>query len=312
MKRTIAGLVAATLVVPLSGCSTFTGQPDPVVTVKMSDDILASYRIPGVLRAYGRLSGRAQRAYRDEVISVYLQAIDARYYQFRGNLNSEGKATSLGFDSLLTGLVSAAALSPTDASDIATVTTGVLGLRSSVDKNLYFERTLPALLSAMDAERYRIRTSLSQHMNQDTAQFPLAAAFVELQEYQQAGSLNAAIAAVTSDASEDRSEAKDAFEKRIRFACDSEDSVNAAIAPVRNFLRNQSIAAEAEAASGQTTALNRLRAGANAMGIAGAGTMGIPALEAAIDDAMLGGFCKLQEIDGLKTELRRANINFAG
>lgn len=306
--RLLLGLFAAGA--SLTGCATFEGQPAPVITVKMSDEALASYRVPAVLREYGRKSGRAQRAYRDEVISVYIQAIDARYYQFRGNLSSEGKSTNLGFDTLLVGLVGAAALSANDADEIAAITTGALGLRSSVDKNLYFERTLPALLAAMDAERYKVRTAIANHMAQDTAQYPLAAAFVELQEYQQAGSLHAAVAAVTGQASDAREEARRDFEKRVRFTCDSEDAVNTAIDPVSDFLRGLEARALAEKGTGRTTELNRLRLAANAMGIDGVGTMDADALVDAVFDALLGGFCKVEEIDGLKGELRKANINF--
>lgn len=307
-----AAAVLALSAMSLGGCATFSGQPEPVITVQMSDEALADYRVPAILRKYGTLNGRAQRAYRDEVVAVYVQAIDARFYQFRGNLNSEGKATNLGFDSLLVGLVGAAALAPTSAADLAIISTGVLGLRSSVDRNLFFDRTLPALLAAMDAERFRIRTAMAQHMAQDTAQYPLVAALVELQEYQQAGTLNSAIAAITSDAAADREEAKDAFEKRVRFTCNSEDEVNAAVAPVRSFLRQLTITAEEDAASGHTGGINRLRAAVDAMGVSGVGTMDIPALELAIDDAMLGGFCKLDEIEGLKRELGKAPVNFQG
>lgn len=304
-------LLALLAIMPvLQGCATFDGQPRPVITTKMADEALNEYRVPAVLRAYGRKSGRAQRAYRDEVIAVYLQAIDARYYQFRGNLSSESKSTNLGFDTLLIGLVGAAALSASDADEIAAITTGALGLRSSVDKNLYFERTLPALLAAMDAERFKVRTAISNHMAEDTGQYPLAAAFVELQEYQQAGTLHAAVAAVNGQASEAREEARRDFEKRVRFTCDSEDAVNAAIDPVSDFLRDIESKALAERGTGGTTELNRLRRAANAVGIEGAGTMEADALANAIGDALLGGFCKVDEIDGLKGELRKANINF--
>lgn len=294
----------------LSGCASFQGEPQPVISVAMSDKVLSAYQVPAVLKRYGGLSGLAQRAYRDEVISVYTQAIDARYNAFRGNLSSESKGVNLGFDSLLVGLVGAAALSANDADEIGAVTTGVLGLRGSVDKNLYFERTLPALIAAMDAERYKVRTSMVQNQAQDTMRYPLAAALVELQEYQQAGSIVAGIAAVTDQAAQSRDEAKQDYERRVRFACDSADAVNAAIDPVGTFVSDLGAAAAAEEARGGTAALNRLRLAADAFGIGAAGTMSRARLENAIDDALLGGFCTLEEIEALKQRLRAGRVGF--
>lgn len=276
----------------------------------MSDEVLESYRVPGILITYGNLSGKAQRAYRDEVVAVYTQAIDARFYQFGANLGSDSKSAGLGFDSLLVGLVGAAALSSKSANEIAAVTTGVLGLRSSVDKNLFFDRTLPALISAMEAERYKVRTAIAQHIRLDTQAYPLAAALVELQVYQQAGTLLAAVSNLTSQASEAREEAKQDYEQLTAFNCSSEDDVNLAINPVGSFLRKLSAAADAEEDTGGTAELNRMRRVADAFGISGVGTMKREQLDLALDNAMIGGFCSIDEIATLKAKLRNANVNF--
>jgi hypothetical protein len=306
--RTVAVLLVAIAAPSVTGCASFEGQPRPVISVGMSEQVLKEYEVPAILRKYGGLSGRAQRAYRNEVIGVYVQAIDARYDEFTANLSTENKGTNLGFDTLLIGLVGAAALSPTDAADIAAVTTGVIGLRGSIDKNLYYERTLPALVAAMDAERYRVRTSIEGHKADDTSEYPLASALVELQEYQQAGSLLRAISAVTDAAAADRRDAKQDFERLTRFSCESEDAVNVAVDPVGDFLSALYMEAEADAAS--TAALNKLRLTADVFGINGAGTMNVMQLETAIDNALLGGFCTIDEVNELKTRLQGARVGF--
>ena len=309
MDRMPIAALSALAAVSVTGCASFEAQPRPVISVSMTEQVLAEYQVPGILTKYGKLSGRAQRAYRDEVIAVYTQAINARYDEFLGNLSAENKGTNLGFDTLLIGLVGAAALSPTDASDIAALTSGVMGLRGSVDQNLYYERTLPALIAAMDAERYRVLASIEGHKAQDTSDYPLAAALVELQEYQQAGSLIRAISSLTRTAAADADDAKQDLQRMTRFTCSSEDAVNVAVNPIGDFTSALYMEAEAEP-DGRTTSLNKLRRTADAFGISGAGTMTVPQLEDAIDNALLGGFCTIDEINALKARLRTANVGF--
>lgn len=294
----------------LAGCASFNGQPEPVISVAFSDQVLAGYQVPAILKKYDDLQGVERRAYRDEVIAVYSQAIDARYFQFRSNLSAENKSTNLGFDSLLLGLAGAATLSPHGADEIAAVTAGALGLRSSVDKNVYFERTLPALFASMDAERYKVRSSMAQHMAQDTRQYPLAAALVELQQYQQAGTMLTAIAAVNQNAAQAANDAKKEYDRRVKFTCDSADDVNTAIFPVGQFTSNLIVDAENEESQGRTAALDRLRQTADAMGINGAATKNRQQLTDAIDDAMLNSFCTLDEVTALKKKLRESGLGF--
>ena len=71
-----------------------------------------------------------------------------------------------------------------------------------------------------------------------------------------------------------------------------------------------SSAAEAEEDTGGTAELNRMRRVADAFGISGVGTMKREQLDLALDNAMIGGFCSIDEIATLKAKLRNANVNF--
>lgn len=272
-------------------------------------EIPAAYREPMLSTEYGKRTGRAQRAYRDEVIAVYLDAIDNQYEVFTDRLDEEQVTSRLGFDGLLTLLSALAAIYPKDAADLAVMSSSTLAMQRSVDKNLYFERTSAALIAAMDAERLKVRTRIALKQNQDTAAYSLRAAIADLGDYRRAGKLREGVSSLTDRAVEARADAKEAFDRRIVLACDSEESVNVAASRIQDYKRRLFNTAEDEEATGQTTAINRMRAVADIMGVDPGGMSRIK-LEAAIDDAFGGGFCKAEEVDELETRLRGANVGF--
>lgn len=311
MPQSLRVGVILALLLAACGCTSIAGQSRPVISVATADSVLASYQVPAVLEAYQGKHGRAQRLYRDEVIAAYLQAIDARYFVFRGKLGSEARTTQLGFDTVIIGLAGAATLAPKAAGDLAAVSSGVIGLRGSVDRNVYFDRTLPALLATMDAGRLKVRTRVAEGQAKSTGEYPLNVALRDLQDYERAGTLYEAIGSLTNVALESRQHAEAAYEARAKFTCDPDDTVNVAANPIGTFKRQLYAAAEgeAQARTGALTEYNKLATLASAFKINPAGKT-VEQLEAAIDDAFLGGFCSVAEIDVLKANLRTLNVGF--
>lgn len=102
--------LSASLFMPLllAGCASFTGHPNAVITTTAALSVIESYKIPGVFQSYAAAADK--EAYRNEDIAAYLQAIDARYYEFRSDLSSQRKGSDLAFDALLLGLSGGASL----------------------------------------------------------------------------------------------------------------------------------------------------------------------------------------------------------
>jgi hypothetical protein len=200
----------------------------------MADKFLGKYPFDSVWSEYSKRRGDEQRDYRNEVIFVYMQAIDARYNVFRTDLSRERKGSDMAFDGLLLGLGAIGSIWTNAAEEALIGTTSVTGARGVVDRNLYYEQTLTALVSAMEAERFRVGSAVYAKMTRDTGQYPLSAAMIDLQAYELAGTLQSAVSEMTEDAVIDRKDAKAEFDRTFRFACDPKTDLTVQTAKLRN------------------------------------------------------------------------------
>ena len=98
----------------------------------------------------------------------------------------------------------------------ATAATVAGGSREAVDKNLFFERTLPSVIAAMDAERTRVKTAIQQKLDLDENRYPLASAFADIAEYQLAGTLERGTQHVATVTAADTAKAKAELERTIQ------------------------------------------------------------------------------------------------
>lgn len=151
------------------------------------------------------------RAYRNEVVHGRMLALDMQYALFKEAIYREGILSNLSVDILGAAIGAAgAATSSADASRIlSALSGGISGAGTSINKNLYYERTLPALIALMDARRDAIRAEILTGLTLDIVVYPLGRALTDLERYLQAGSIPGAIAAVTSTAGQTKAEAEE-------------------------------------------------------------------------------------------------------
>ena len=287
----------------LSGCATFNGQPEPVVSTATSEAVLKNYPIETVWSEYSKKDGELRRAYRNEVIYAYMQGIDARYYDFRGALGRQRKGGDLAFDGLLLGLGAAGSLWTKAADEILAGTTALVGGRGAIDRNLYFEKTLPALLATMDAERFRIATALQDKLASDTSEYPLGAALLDLQAYQLAGTLDNAASQINDAAASDRKDAKRDFDRSVRYACDPSVELISTTRKIRNAVAPIARAARAERDAGVETARqDALRQIAPFFGASGS----VEDIMGGITLALNQDFCSVEKLKNLGAKLKQA------
>lgn len=190
----------------MAGCASLEGAPRPIIPVSASVKIAANYGIQSAITKFRSAdsavrNGLTPLQYRDLVIAINLSAIDARYQEFRRNLSGEGRGGAIGIDLSIIGLTTAATLIAGSATELSAVAGAFAGGKGSVDKNLYFERTLPAILAAMDTERTKVRSHIVGNMKLTEAEYPLEVAFGDLAAYETAASIDRAIDSITADAS---------------------------------------------------------------------------------------------------------------
>ena len=137
--------------------------------------------------------------YRNKVITVYLAGMDARYSNFVTALSTQNKSSNLGLETLALALSSGATLAgKSTANALSAGSALALGTNSKVNEKLFFERTLPAVITAMNAARYEAKVPLIEGMSKSAEDYPMEMAFGDLSVYERAASFDLAVGRVTA------------------------------------------------------------------------------------------------------------------
>ena len=187
----------------LVGCSSLSGIPERTGSVEDELTALAEYFSPSVISTYDGQSGdAAQKAYRDKVIAARIRAIDLNFNQFAQNISAENKKLNIGTDATVLLLGAAGAVSTVTSTQaiLAATSATVTGVKSSIDKNAYFDATLAALLTQMQANRKKVLVSIYSGMSMEVKSYPLMRALVDLEDYFQAGTIIGAVNEISKEA----------------------------------------------------------------------------------------------------------------
>lgn len=211
--RTMFRSTPVVVLLALGGCASFEGQPR---TVLPSIPIAAPYVPQAALERYhSQTTAQRRAAERDIVIGIYMTAADANFLEFRRRLSEESKGSNFGLGSAFSALTAGATIAgERTANVLAAIASGVSGIQGRLSSEVYFGRTLPALLTAMEADRTSVRTDIVSRMSEEDT-YSLTEAFLDLARYEAAGSLDNAIGTITSEASELRDQEQARFENVV-------------------------------------------------------------------------------------------------
>ena len=205
----------------LVACASFDAHPQPVLAIA---DVTNSngINVQDALTAFHSVSdsarqGLSRRGYRDMIIGTYLMAADLRFNEFRRHLSRQSRGSNFGLDLGILGTAGAASIvnSERSANILAAIAAGLTGTRAAINRDVFFDRTLPALFAAMDGARTEIRTSIMVNMRRSADEYPLSVAFADLANYENAGSLDSAIERITGDAVDRADEAQAEYAEAV-------------------------------------------------------------------------------------------------
>jgi hypothetical protein len=209
---TILFVVALTSV---QGCSSFRGAPkwDPKQTLESTDALYDGY----LRRFFTAVSPPSRVSIRNEYIAVRLAQIDRNYGEYKQDFYSQRVGSAVAFDLATLGLAGTAAAvadvgTKTGASALAALLTGS---KTSIDKNVYFDRTLPAMVSQMDGLRSVARARLFSGMLLPDDRYSLSQADSDLTDYRQVGTLYGAVSAITTQAGQAQVAAEKVMRDRL-------------------------------------------------------------------------------------------------
>lgn len=185
--------------------------------------MLADYHKPDILARYA--AAQDKRAFRDEVIYARIRAIDLRFGQFQQQLSKEGNWANLGLDLAVLAL-SGAGTVVADAGTkgtLAALSGGFTGTRTAIDKTLFFNKTLPVILSQMEAKRLDVLAKLLNNLTLDVDRYPLVAALTDLDKYYEAGTIPGALVSLAAESGQAVNESGEKLETVIEGKFSDDD-----------------------------------------------------------------------------------------
>lgn len=202
-------LLASTL---LPGCASVSAVQTPITVADLGGGVCPTRQ---QLSQAASLTGVALGSFRDIVISECVKAINRNYGQFKLQMHNEATSTRLTAGILASGAAAIGSFARADIGRrLAAGNSFVLGASAVIDKEIFFQQTLPALEASMDANRDRILTRIvdAQRTDLEAKTYSLISAGYDLDAYQSAGNLYAAVSELTRSAA---AEAEQAREERI-------------------------------------------------------------------------------------------------
>lgn len=191
----------------LSACSSLDGAQPRLTAADM-----ANYDpvCPSKADLAGPPPGVPPGIWRDQVIGICEGAIDTNYSRFTTALSREAGIAGLGTDLFSQGFATAASVvgKAALAKKLAAASALSLGIGSTINKDLFYKQTLPAIIASMDARRNKVLAAIAQAENADpdAKVYTLARAKYDLDLLQDAGSLNAAVQELTTAAVQNAAE----------------------------------------------------------------------------------------------------------
>lgn len=190
----------------LAGCAPIVGFPNDPAT----SSALSVYYGPQSEAEYDKTVGDdARTAVRDRIVRYRLHGYDLEYSDFKRALASQGNVASVGGGLAILTLSGIAATTGhvATAGAMAASTAGIVGAQGLINKELYFQKTLPALVAQMDASRDKVIARILDGLATKDSVYPLVRANVDLARLKDAGSIEGAIGTISEKASEAKAEA---------------------------------------------------------------------------------------------------------
>lgn len=143
------------------------------------------------------------KTYRNGMISEMLLIVDYNYHSYEGNLLAGRAKTDFYIGAARTGLETAATLfTPVDTKTILSALATASGtVKSSAEKDFYYDQTGPALISMMRSDRKTVETRILEQQNKPSySDYPIAAAVRDMAAYYRAGTMASAVSSLASAA----------------------------------------------------------------------------------------------------------------
>ncbi len=202
-------------------------------TKYFSTDVEDCYRAQDCTKLLN-LTGRQN--IRDDVVLNRMRVYDMEFSMFARELSSASNSISVGTDLsalVLNGLGATTGDATTKAA-LAAASGGVIASNGAIDKDLFYQKTIHALVTQMQANRLDAEKTILAGLAKPDANYSLQRAELDLDTLNDAGSLNSAVASITQQAASQQSQSQ---EKVNRYQS-SVMSYTPSATTIRTWLKN--------------------------------------------------------------------------
>jgi hypothetical protein len=162
--RVVVDLLTAGLAFAASGCASIDGYPNRLEYAQQYVAEVGPFAAPEAVLRYNALTDvTAATLLRNNTVTARIFSIDANFHQFVRDLTTQQNLSAVGVDWAAIGLASPGAVvgSAQTKAILAAISAGILGAKASVDKDVFYNKTIPALITLNgSAEENRARANL--------------------------------------------------------------------------------------------------------------------------------------------------------
>lgn len=201
----------------LGGCAALSGYPADPQKPDTLGALRDKYFSPTVEDCYKagdctdalKLTGR--QAIRDDVVLSRMHIYDMEFTLFVRDLSGGNNTFSIGTDLTalaLNGLGATTGNAGTKAA-LAAASGGVIASNGAINKDLFYQKTVPAIIAQMEADRQKAEATILNGLSHPDVVYPLQRANLDLDILNDAGSLNSAVAKITQQSSNEKTKTQD-------------------------------------------------------------------------------------------------------
>jgi len=186
----------------ISGCAPirYGGAPEP--SFDLETDLAQLEEHFGSATSISDFYTNPSVAARNKFVDGRLVMMNIQYIRFITELTSDKQLFDSAAEMLVLSLsLAATGFTPASTKTIlSAIAAGVIGSKDIVDKNFFFEKSVPALIATMDAQRIKVLVRILDGRTQALDEYSLTEALADLYDYYYAGTLFGALNVIHAEA----------------------------------------------------------------------------------------------------------------
>lgn len=193
----------ATILLSAPSCAPIQGYPlDPEDTGATLKSLAPCFNGAIEAQYVAAIGDLARTPIRDTIVYCRMRGYDIEFSDFEKALYSESNSVAVGSDliALILGGLTATTGNAATKAALGAASVGVLGANTAINKDLYYQKTIVALLAQMEANRAEVKVPIAIGLSLPDSKYNLFQAYSDLDAYKNAGSIPGAIGAITQNA----------------------------------------------------------------------------------------------------------------